>query len=177
MVFSCFCSAFSARQKGRRRGGTCVRTGCTLVWVPAFLWLGTRKHSWEHTWGKTAASRLTPGTSAGSLDLAQPDEVMAAVSPVLFVRVTQSLWGLADPSPCAAAPTHGSRGRRGSILWSSNWHLNWICSAWAGSSVVSSQNSVSHPRLTWLPRLKYLFSQGNHTLFSHFFYLELHQQS
>lgn len=63
------------------------------MWVPAFLWLRTRKHSWEHTWGKAAASRLTPGMLAGSLDLAEPGEVMAAVSPVLLVRVTQSLGG------------------------------------------------------------------------------------
>lgn len=63
------------------------------MWVPAFLWLGTRKHSWEHTWGKAAASRLTPGMPAGILDFTEPGEVVAAVSPVLLVRVTHSLGG------------------------------------------------------------------------------------
>lgn len=75
----------------------CVRTGCTGVGTSLPL-AGDRKCSWEHTWGKTKASRLTPGMLAGSTDLAQPDEVMAAVSPVLLVRVTQSLWGRAAVS-------------------------------------------------------------------------------
>lgn len=74
-----------------------MRTGCTGVGT-SLLWLGTRKHSWEHTRGKTAASKLTPGVLAGSLDLSQPDELMAAVSPVLLLRVTQSLLGRAAVS-------------------------------------------------------------------------------
>lgn len=86
-----------------------MRTGCTGVGTSHPL-AGDRKHTWEHTWEKTAAFRLTPGMLAGSMDLAQPDEVMAAVSPVLLVRVTQSLWvellSLADLSHCAAAWLH-----------------------------------------------------------------------
>lgn len=101
------------------------------------------------------------------------------------------LLSLADPSPCAAAwlldPTRGRRGRRGTILWSSNWHLNRMQScAWGSLAVVSvvcSQNCVSHPR-KWLPRLQCLFSdtpnvnkKGNHTLFFHLFCPELDQRS
>lgn len=67
-----------------------MRTGCTGVGTSLPL-AGDKKAFLGAHMGKGCSFQTDSWN--GGLDLAQADEVMAALSPVLLVRVTQSLWG------------------------------------------------------------------------------------
>lgn len=156
----CFCSAFQCQAEGKEE-----RWDMCENWV---YWCGYQPSS---GWGQESI----PGSTHGER-LQLPNWLLECW---LEVWISLSLmgwwqqcplccWGgwptacgaellpLADAPPCVLDPT------RGTILWGSDWHLNQVQSCAWGSlavvGVVSSQNSVSHPR-RWLPWLNYLFSE------------------